>query len=67
MPALTDVKVPAGGVAWPEVFDPQQTMVPSVASAHAWSSPTLTAVNESTVTFTCLITKSPAALVTVNV
>jgi hypothetical protein len=29
-PALTDVNVPAGGLAWPTLFQPQHTSVPSL-------------------------------------
>ena len=40
-PALTEEKVPAGGVAWPKVLSPQQAMVPSVFTPHAAEERTL--------------------------
>jgi hypothetical protein len=47
-PALTAVKVPDGGVAWPWSSKsgawPQQVSVPSVLIAQAWYRPALTAV-----------------------
>jgi hypothetical protein len=30
LPALTDVKLPLGGVAWPKSLTPQQAMLPSL-------------------------------------
>jgi hypothetical protein len=44
-PAPTWVKVPAGGVHWPESFCPQQAMLPSVLSPHVRLFPALTRVN----------------------
>lgn len=42
-PALTEVKVPAGGVAWfPWVLSPQHAMVPSVFIPQACIAPALT-------------------------
>ena len=41
-PALTDTKVPAGGVAWPESLLPQQAMVPAVFTPQANRVPVLT-------------------------
>ena len=43
-PALTAVKVPAGGVAWPSSSAPQQATVPFVLTPQVWSLPALTAV-----------------------
>jgi uncharacterized protein (DUF2336 family) len=43
-PALTNAKVPSGGVAAPKAFSPQQATVPSVFTAQAWNMPTLTEV-----------------------
>ena len=43
-PALTDVKVPAGGVDWPEPLSPQQATVPSSAPRRCGWPPALTAV-----------------------
>ena len=37
-PALTVVKVPAGGVAWPKSLSPQQARVPSVLIPQVWQS-----------------------------
>jgi hypothetical protein len=45
-PALTEVKVPPGGVASPKSFSPQQATVPSVFTAHVWKYPALTEANE---------------------
>ena len=39
MPALTEVKVPLGGLAWPEALLPQQARVPSVLTPQAWKAP----------------------------
>ena len=44
MPALTAVKVPAGGVALPSTFEPQQASAPFVLSPQLWMTPALTAV-----------------------
>jgi hypothetical protein len=41
-PALTCVKVPAGGVLWPRPFHPQQASVPSVFSPQVWLLPAVT-------------------------
>jgi hypothetical protein len=41
-PALTETKVPAGGVAWPALLSPQQAMVPSVFRPHVCFWPALT-------------------------
>ena len=35
-PALTAVKVPAGGVAWPTSLSPQHATVPFVRSPQVW-------------------------------
>ena len=43
-PALTAVKVPAGGVARSKAFEPQQARVPFVLIAQVWALPALTAV-----------------------
>src|SRR5438067_2485399 len=44
-PALTWVKVPTGGVAWPYVLSPQHWSVPSILSPQASEPPALTSVN----------------------
>ena len=41
-PALTEAKVPGGGVACPRSLSPQQAMVPSVFTPHVWYQPALT-------------------------
>ena len=38
------MKVPAGGVAWPWPFRPQQARVPFVLIPQVWRAPALTAV-----------------------
>ena len=43
-PALTAVKVPAGGVAWPLPLRPQQATMPFVLTPQVWKPPALTAV-----------------------
>ncbi len=43
-PALTAVKVPGGGVAWPPSFRPQQAVVPLGLTPQVWCRPALTAV-----------------------
>ena len=43
LPALTAVKVPGGGVAWPSALRPQQATVPSVLIPQVWRWPALTA------------------------
>ena len=43
-PALTAVKVPAGGVAWPLPLRPQQATAPFVLIPQVWKPPALTAV-----------------------
>jgi hypothetical protein len=44
-PALIAVKVPAGGVDWPNEFSPQQMTVPLARTPQLWLPPALTAVN----------------------
>jgi hypothetical protein len=50
-PAEMDVNVPAGAVAWSQVFphsslfEPQQETVPSDFSPHVWRLPAATAAN----------------------
>src|SRR5437762_2885867 len=44
-PALTWVKVPTGGVAWPYVLSPQQATVESALTPHVCRYPALTCVN----------------------
>ena len=39
--ALTDVKVPVGGVAWPELLLPQQAMFPLLLTPQAKRLPAL--------------------------
>jgi hypothetical protein len=34
VPALTDLKLPTGGVDWPELLAPQQATTPLVRTAH---------------------------------
>ncbi len=38
------MKVPAGGVAWPLLLEPQQARVPFVFTPQPWEPPALTAV-----------------------
>ena len=38
-PAETELKVPAGGVAWPESSLPQQASVSSVCTPQLWEPP----------------------------
>jgi hypothetical protein len=44
LPELTAVKLPAGGLAWPELFEPQQASVPLVRTPQLWEPPPLTAL-----------------------
>jgi hypothetical protein len=44
-PALTEAKVPTGGVALPWLLSPQQATVPSVLTPHAWMPPALMETN----------------------
>ncbi len=41
--ALTWMKTPAGGLAWPLSLFPQQATVPSLRSPQVWKKPALTA------------------------
>ena len=41
-PALTEKKVPAGGVAWPYSSKPQQATDPSSFTPQVWRPPALT-------------------------
>jgi hypothetical protein len=43
-PALTEVNLPRGGLAWPCSLSPQQATVPSVFTPQVWAAPALTEV-----------------------
>jgi len=42
LPALTEAKVPDGGLDWPWMSHPQQATVSSVRTPHVWKPPALT-------------------------
>ena len=46
-PALTEANSPAGGVAWPCLFQPQQATAPSPFTPQMWDPPALTGANSS--------------------
>jgi hypothetical protein len=45
LPAATEVKLPAGGLAWPELLSPQQATIPFVLSAQVCEPPAEIIVN----------------------